>query len=433
MVLRDGFREPASVAGRFSKETASEPILSSGKINIAMRLDPRLKERRENALANIDHKYLMGNGLGHNYEFLRVQMRSPCLMQAKSPKSDGQEYFFPGRGIVTPSLNGQYLPGLKHGMDQEEFEKEWRFFGFFNTSKDYGFGQASSDEVGVTIAGSGSTENNGTTEILTGDPVEYVLPSIDPVVRKEELKNLPDLVYRSKEQLGPIFRKQTYETATKFFQNGLKKTFDPEERERVFNYTSMLDPYRKAALPERLRLGLSMRCQANFSGLMGILTAAQLGLVTLNADVIAAAAAGHSSYTGNKIPFDAGKKKAADELTSLFGFGEDNVDGDPNLMETQLLRVLRAFLDHEHDYYDLADLSELYPERPPQTRFDATLDSLFNPRSTVERMTIAQQYVGLDLYRNSVMAKLSVDSKRCFVALNNALPGGTLSYLLTIH
>jgi hypothetical protein len=430
MVLREGFREPAAVAGRFSSTTASEPILSAGKIKIAMRLDPKLKERRDTAIKKLEHRYLMGNDLGYNYEYLKVQIRSPCLMQAKTPKSDGMEHFFPGRGIVTPCLNGQYLPGLKHGMDQDEFEREWRFFGFFDSTKDYGYGQASTDEVAVVIAGSGSTENNGTTEILTGDPVEYALPSIDWATREKELENLPDLVYRSKQVLGPIFRKQTYETATRFFNNGLRKTFEEQEQERVFNYTAVLDPYQKNALPDRFRFGLSMRAWANYAALIGILTAAQFNLVTLNPDVIASAVAGTVAPVPRR-PFTPEEQLLADGLTRLHGFGEANEEGHPLLMLTQILRIHHAFLGQE--LYDEGELDELYPAAPPQTRFDATLDSLFRPRSTIERMKIAQQAVGIDLYRNAVMAKLNVDSKRCFVALNNALPGGTLNYLLTIH
>lgn len=420
--LRTGIQRTGPHASRFNRGKDRGPDQAAGIITIAMRAKKNDIFDRKNNIAKKDRSLLMGTDLGLNNLHANIGMREILVAPVMAVRSSGMESLSAPRGTVYSSLNGTVKsPSGNANITQEEYEAGFQVVGCAYSTRDYDEGYVQTDEVSVAVAGILTVENNGNTFMRIGDDAEWIMHSVDEAERLEELKHLPDLSWRSKEKLTVILRRQTYETATRFIHTAITHSFSEKNDKYSNNYYSLLHPLQKQSLPQNMRIALGARATTSLAGLMTVGTLLEYGMITLN------------EINLEKTTFDAlsaDQRSKMDQLAALLGFHhQPGMGSHPGVMDMIARRTLRGMITNPEEAAK-GEIESLFTARANPERISSTMDSLYEPKKTIDAVERAVHHAAADLYLSTIHAKTHADARIVGKVYDDALPGGAMQLLL---
>jgi hypothetical protein len=420
--LRYGIQRTGAHASRFNRGKERGPDQAAGIITIAARAKKNDIPDRKNNIGKKDRSLLMGTDLGLNNMHGNIGMREILITPVVNVRSSGMESMAAPRNIVYSGLNGTVKsPSGNPNITQEEYEAGYQVVGAAYSTRDNDEGHVQTDEVAVAVAGILTVENNGNTFLRIGDDAEWILPNVDEAMRLEELKHLPELSWRSKEKLTVILRRQTYETATRFIHSAITHSFTEKNEKYSNNYYSLLHPLQKQSLPHNIRIALGARALTNLAGLITVGTLLEYDMIQFK------------DVNLNKTDFkalDADQRANMDKLAALLGFHHaPGMASHPGVMDIIARRALRGMITDDAEYTK-GEVESLFTERANLERISSTMDSLYEPKKTIDAVERAVQHAAADLYLATIHAKTHADARIVGKVYDDALPGGAMQLLL---
>lgn len=430
--LGRGFAPINATTRRFATRKQFQSI-TGAEITTTVSFDIMMHKAREENISKYPVDQVMGNNIGHDYEYVGVHDNDPIFATKEPTRSARRIRGDAEWGQGFSSMAGYHFGRVK---TQEQLKERIRFVGFATGAVSWQNGRLPAPaSVAVRIAGAGTAEFTGNDIIEPGQLVTYEPFSINDATRKLQLQSLPPTQLRPKEKLVPILRTMRPEELVDFIGDSAAESFFVDGKRVVHGnrgFAVLLDPDYMDSLENYKQLMLDVRNFSAVQGFVHILTAAQAGLVTINRAIagsdaeVGAAVATAQNVFKEPIVLNPQVVKALARMHGLTGTASPATD----YLDVAFARGFRGVLPLEaHETVrNASDLSGVLGTPAELKGFNAERDWA-NEANVIMGLV---QHASHSLYNSTTSAYWEKRSTAIAMATTAAGPGERFNYLLLI-
>lgn len=418
--LRPGFREINANMRRIASRKQQLQSLTGAEITVPVTIDLMMHKKREENIGKYAPNEVMGNNIGHDYEYIGVHDNDPIFMLKEPSRSNVRNRHDPEYGQCFSSMVGYHFGKLK---TQEQLTDRLRFVGFATAAISFTGGRLPSpNTLAVRVAGAGTAEFTGNDVIEPGQLVTWEAFSINDDTRKQELAALTPPQLRPAQKLVPILRTlRSHELVDYIGDSAAESFFDGgfELVHQADGFSKILDHDYMDNLSNTHQMMLNIRNFAAVQGFIHILGAIQAGIVSLTAAPAQAQLA--------PVPITPQQVMTLADLHGLAG----KASTKPGYLDTAFARAFRGVLPlaaHERLRVE-SDISGLLPNPQPNAGPQQVRDWTNRSNIVMGLVHDASQ----STYDCTVNSYWDRRSRAIAVATTAAGPGERFNYVLLMQ